>query len=167
VCESREGTADQGLIGVCTSCDCRGCDGGQTCDAHLCVDDSCVGVSCEAGKHCVTGNCVDNCEDAQCPAGQICESGGCIQDPNGAGGASGSGDGSGGNDDGGGIVIRPDGDAGAGAGTDGSGHVGGDDVAIEAKGCSCQTPGGATGSGALALVALALGGAIRRRRKLA
>jgi MYXO-CTERM domain-containing protein len=172
VCEARASTDTDAVVGVCTSCDCRGCDDGQSCVDHLCVTDSCANQTCDAGAHCVDGDCIDNCKDATCPAGQICDAGACIKDPtSGGGGASGNGEGGNGatgND--GGIVIDPGNDGGsdaAGGVSPGSDDgLGNDKVAIEAKGCSCSTPGGnASALGTLGLVGLLLGAARRRARR--
>jgi MYXO-CTERM domain-containing protein len=172
VCEPRASSDDDTMIGVCSSCDCRGCDAGQSCVDHLCLADSCKNQTCGAGAHCVDGDCVDNCDGASCPAGQICDAGACIRDPNaGAGGAGndgGNGNGATGND--GNIDFDPNNDGGNGAGgaDHGSGQVGGDKVAIEAKGCGCSTPGGNSSPlGTLALAGLLLGVARARRRRAA
>jgi hypothetical protein len=170
VCEPRESSDGATLVGVCTSCDCRGCPDGQTCSEHRCIDNSCVDKTCDASAHCVAGKCIDNCQGVSCPKGEICEAGACIDDPSSGGGGAGSGaDGSGGNGDDGGIVIEPGGNGGPGSGgaSDGDdGGVAGDKVAIEAKGCGCSLPGSA-GSNAAALTLAALGAALalgRRRR---
>ena len=168
VCEARASSDGATLVGVCTSCDCRGCDDGQTCAMHQCVDNACKDKTCNAGSHCVAGDCVDNCADATCPKGEICEAGACIHDPNGSGG---NGNGNGGNGDGanssGGIVITPGGNGpGTGGNASGGGNVTGDKQSLEAKGCSCSLPG-RNGSSVLALVVAALCGALgleRRRR---
>lgn len=166
VCEPRAGTDSNALVGVCTSCDCRGCDAGQSCVAHLCVTDACANQTCDASAHCVDGECVDNCDGAACPAKQICDGGVCIADPNAGDGGAGNGEGGNGatgND--GGIVIDPGGKGGSkgSGGADSNGQVAGDDVTVQAKGCSCSAPGGnASALGALGLAA-ALLGAVRRR----
>jgi hypothetical protein len=169
VCEPRASEDGETLVGVCTSCDCRGCGDGQSCVDHLCVDNACKDQTCGAATHCVAGECVDNCEDAECPSGQTCQDGACKGDVSGGGtgaGGDSNGDGSGG-EDGGGIIIGP------GNGTGGKNGAGGDPGAnpgdsnyLEVKGCSCELPGtNRTGSAALALVGLLIGaGAARRRR---
>jgi hypothetical protein len=169
-CEPRASSDGLSLVGVCSSCDCRGCDSGQSCVAHLCLADSCANQTCDAGAHCVDGDCVDNCDGASCPAGQICEAGSCIRDPSAGGGGAGNdgGNGTGATGNDGGIDFDPDNEAGndAGGAHPGSGNVGGDKVAIEAKGCSCSTPGSnASALGTLALVGLLLGAAERRARR--
>jgi MYXO-CTERM domain-containing protein len=166
VCEARASSDGTTLVGVCTSCDCRGCDDGQTCSVHQCVDNACKDKTCNAGSHCVAGDCVDNCADAACPKGEICEAGACIHDPNGSGGAGDGGSSAGGGDDGG-IVIDPDHNGtGMGGARSDDGNVGGDKLAIEAKGCSCNLPASdSSGIAALALTALCGALAFQRRRK--
>jgi hypothetical protein len=165
VCEARASSDGATLVGVCTSCDCRGCGDGQTCSAHLCVDNACKDKTCETGSHCVAGDCIDNCADAACPKGERCQAGACVHDPNGGGGA-----GDGGNDasagDDGGIIIDPGPNGVGSGGAPPGGGVGGDKLSIEAKGCGCSLPG-SDGSGMAALVLTALCGALglhRRRR---
>jgi MYXO-CTERM domain-containing protein len=170
VCEPRESSDGATLVGVCTSCDCRGCPDGQTCSEHRCIDNSCVDKTCDASAHCVDGDCIDNCAGVSCPRGEICEAGACIDDPtSGSGGAGSGGNGSGGSGDDD-IVIEPGGNDGPGTGgasDDDDGGVAGDKVAIEAKGCGCSLPGSANSSAA-ALTLAALGAALalsRRRRR--
>lgn len=168
VCEVRESSEGGTFVGVCSSCDCRGCGDGQSCVDHLCVENACKDQTCDEGTRCVAGECVDNCADAKCPAGQICEAGGCIADPNGGGGdgAGGAGDGRGG-EDGGGIIIEPGGpgSGGTGNGSD-DGGVGGSSNYVEAKGCSCETPGTARSSAAsLAMLGLLLSAGVARARR--
>jgi hypothetical protein len=164
VCEARASSDGATLVGVCTSCDCRGCGDGQTCSAHQCVDNACKDKTCDTGSHCVAGDCVDNCADAACPKGEICEAGACVHDPNaGVGGNGGSG-GDGDGDGIGGIIIRP-GDNGAGTGgAAAGGDVTGDKQALEAKGCSCSLPGSAR-SNMAALVVTAVCGALALKRR--
>jgi hypothetical protein len=167
VCEARASSDGGTLVGVCTSCDCRGCDDGQTCSVHQCVDDACKDKTCAKGSHCVAGDCVDNCTDAACPKGEVCEAGACIHDPNGSGGAGDGSSSESGGDDGGGIVIDPGHNGpGTGGSPSGDGNVAGDKVSIEAKGCGCSLPG-TDGSGMAALVLTALCAALglERRRK--
>jgi len=168
VCEARASSDGATLVGVCTSCDCRGCDDGQTCSAHQCVDNACKDKTCNTGSHCVAGECVDNCADARCPKGDVCQAGVCIGDPNGSSGAGDGGRSASGGDDGGDIIIDPGGDDGPGTGGahSGDGAVAGDKLSIEAKGCGCSLPG-SDGSGMAALVLTALCGALglERRRK--
>lgn len=170
VCEPRESEDGETLVGVCTSCDCRGCGDGQSCVDHLCVDNACKDQTCGPGSHCVAGDCVDNCADAECPEDQVCQDGACIGRTGGGGngaGGDGNGDGSGGED--GGIIIDPGNGSGGKNGNGSGGDPGaqaGDANYLEVKGCSCEMPGSnRTGGAALALVGLLLGaGAARRRR---
>lgn len=169
VCEPRESSDGATLVGVCTSCDCRGCPDGQSCSEHRCIDNSCVDKTCDASAHCVDGECVDNCAGVSCPRGEICEAGACIDDPNGGGGGAGSGgagSGGSGDDD---IVIDPGGNNGPGSGgasDDDNGGVGDNKVAIEAKGCGCTLPGSAgSNTAALTLAALGAAAALGRRRR--
>lgn len=165
-CEVREGESGA-VVGVCSSCDCRGCGDGQSCVDHLCIENACKDQTCAEGTHCAGGECVDDCEGAKCPAGQICEAGGCVADPDAGNGNGSGGDGNGSGGDDGGIIIGP-GQSGAGGssnpnnnGQSGNGNY------IEAKGCSCETPGTSrSSSAALALFGLLLGArAARARRK--
>ncbi len=56
------------------------CDTGFSCDTTVgaCVQDSCVGVTCDSGQRCQDGSCVDACEGIVCPHGQRCISGACV-----------------------------------------------------------------------------------------
>jgi Domain of unknown function (DUF4114) len=173
-CEVRKSTDGDAFVGVCSSCDCRGCGDGQSCIDHLCVENACKDQTCGEGAHCVAGECLDDCADAQCPAGQVCEAGSCVGDPdagngNGNGNAgAGNGEGSGGDD--GGIVIEPGqpGSGGSSAGPE-DGGVAGNQNYVEAKGCGCDVPGSRRSSAAsLVLLGLLLSaGAARTRRKRA
>lgn len=162
VCEPRKGSAEQGLVGVCTSCDCRGCDAGQSCENHACVAAACAGKLCGPAQHCEAGACIDDCAGAVCPSGQVCDAGTCIKDTKGAAGGAGGATGTAGS---GGssvvIVINPGMAAGgasagapvgAGAGT--GQLVSGDQTATPANGCGCQTPGASTNTAASALFGL-------------
>jgi MYXO-CTERM domain-containing protein len=172
-CESIE--CDEGYscnLGVCVDCDCKGCDDGFTCSDNVCVDDACSSVTCDAGSHCVDGDCVDNCEGAECPGGAACVDGACMP-PGSVNGAGGDGDGEGG-DDGGGVVITG-GSSSGGSSSGGSsnggtnGSVGDEEGSVEAKGCGCRTVGGGSLGASTALLAAAgaLGLALRRRRRAA
>jgi MYXO-CTERM domain-containing protein len=169
VCEPRMSSDGKTLVGVCTSCDCRGCGDGQVCSGHLCIDSACQNQTCDAGARCVAGTCVDNCEGVNCPAGQMCQTGACIDDPNAVDGGNGTGNGGSGNmnGDGGGIIIIPggDGDGDNGSGdADGNGGPAGNTV--EVKGCACSMPGGgASGLGAVGLAGLLGAAAWARRRR--
>jgi hypothetical protein len=169
VCEVRESSEGGMYVGVCSSCDCRGCGDGQSCVDHLCIENSCKDQTCGEGAHCVAGACVDDCTDAKCPAGQICRSGSCIADPNASNGNNNGegGDGSGG-DDGGGIIIGPGPGSGGSGGSGGldNGGVAGKQNYVEAKGCSCETPGRPSSSSAgLVLFGLLLSAGVARARR--
>jgi Domain of unknown function (DUF4114) len=174
VCEPRASQDGETVVGVCTSCGCRGCPQGQSCVEHLCVVDACKDLSCDAGFHCEAGACVDDCDGAVCPAGQLCQAGACIDDPNqndGNGGAPGGG----GSDDGGGVIITPT--AGSGNGTGGSSSSGGsgngnagaatpgNGTSLEVSGCGCSVPVRGGAGGALAFAAMAVAVAYARRRR--
>jgi MYXO-CTERM domain-containing protein len=79
-CEARASADGKTVIGVCSSCDCRGCGDGNSCVAHLCLADACMGVLCGAGEHCDAGQCVPNCAGAVCPIGELCSAGACVPD---------------------------------------------------------------------------------------
>ena len=170
VCEPRASSDGETLVGVCTSCDCRGCGDGQSCVEHLCIDTACKNQTCDVGTHCALGECIDDCADARCPAGQLCDEGSCIDDPSaGNGGArSGGADGSGG-DDGGGIVIDPDPIDGNEGGAPNDGGVAPDTTRIEVVGCGCAVAGGSRSNGLFVLAGLVLVGmpVLRRRRRCA
>jgi MYXO-CTERM domain-containing protein len=166
-CEPRQSSDEQTLVGVCSSCDCRGCDDGQSCVEHLCVEDACKDKTCDAGSHCVAGDCVDDCASAKCPAGQMCSVGRCIDDPNAGDGGQSNGAGGDANGNGaGGGLINP-GQTG-GSNNNGNGGASGSAVgdnknSLEVKGCSCEVPGSSSSGGvALALLGLLVGA--RRRR---
>jgi len=175
VCEVRQSSDEETVVGVCTSCDCRGCGDGMSCEAHLCIDDACKNKTCDEGSHCVAGDCVDNCDDAKCPAGQACSLGRCVGDVSngegGAGNAEGGSDGGGTTSTGGGI-FDPGGTLGgsSGSGNKGgsdNGAIGDDKHSVEVKGCSCDVPGD-TGSGRVPLMLLGLllgASGLRSRRK--
>ncbi len=63
----------------CTKGEFR-CATGTTCDAPtaLCVDPTCVGVSCSADKVCRGGACVAACDGVVCPHGQSCVNDKCV-----------------------------------------------------------------------------------------
>jgi hypothetical protein len=48
-------------------------------DMH-CVPNDCLNLTCQAGTHCVSGSCADNCAGAVCPVGQKCSMGQCVLD---------------------------------------------------------------------------------------
>lgn len=165
-CEPRVSSDGDTLVGVCTSCDCRGCGDGQSCVDHVCIDTACVNQTCDAGTHCVAGACLDDCANAQCPTGQRCQAGTCIDDPNAGSGGAGSDGGGVAGDDGGGIIIDPDPmDGGAANGDDGG--VASNGKQVEVVGCGCVLPGQASSNGSSLLVGLVLAGLpwLRRRRR--
>jgi len=68
--------------GVCVSgCACQSCANGLSCRPSdgLCVENSCLQVTCGIGKYCAKGQCMDACLEAVCPAGQVCQQGACIE----------------------------------------------------------------------------------------
>lgn len=171
-CEARASTDGDALVGVCSSCDCRGCPDGQSCVDHLCVEDECKNQTCGEGTHCTKGSCVDSCEDAKCPAGQMCAVGKCVNDPNaGHGGGNGEGGSGEGEDGPGGFDPTPVGGSTSSGGSSASGGSavgeGGNDIQV--KGCSCEIPGKTHTSGVpLALLGLLVGaGRLRSRRRRA
>jgi len=168
-CEPRMSSDGKTLVGVCSSCDCRGCGDGLSCVEHLCQEDACKNVTCDSGAHCVAGDCVDDCDGAQCPAGQMCEVGRCVDDPNAGEGGESNGSGANGNGSGGGsgpIDFGGTTNNGGGSGGASGSAVGENGNEVEVKGCSCEVPG-RSGSGgvALALLGLLVGASARRRRR--
>jgi MYXO-CTERM domain-containing protein len=163
------------VLGVCRSCECSSCEGGQVCHQNVCVDAGCENQTCMAGSHCAMGACVDDCAGTVCPMGQLCSMGGCIVDPNAmSSGGSGGTDGSGGK-----IVIDPGKGASdtGGTGSTGSGDDGGssssgsgqmlssgDDEQGDGGGCGCAVPGSGS-HGGRAFAALALAGLLLLRRR--
>ena len=150
------------LSGVCVqNCACAPCVGGKSCDmaSGQCVDAACVGKpACGAGQHCEAGACVDDCSGAVCPSGEQCQLGACVGIPSmsGAGGANGAG---------GSSFLGAGGSDGAASGQ-GGGAV--DDPGVKAaSGCGCAIEESSGGSAARygAFAALAVGVALRRRRR--
>ncbi len=167
-CEPRMSSDGETLVGVCSSCDCRGCGDGQSCVDHLCQEDACKSVTCDAGTHCVGGDCVDDCDSARCPAGQLCEVGRCVDDPNAGEGGEGQGASSNGGGSGGTGPIDFGGSSNNGGGSGGASGsaIGENGNEVEVKGCSCEVPGrSSSGGAALALLGLVLGARARRRRQ--
>ena len=109
-------------VGRCSSCDCRGCEGGLVCAEHLCLEPSCQTVICAAGQHCVAGACVDDCMSAVCPLGFHCETGDCVPDPTAGSGGMAGGGGMAGT---GGTIIIVIGGRGGSSGSAGQGMAGG------------------------------------------
>jgi Putative metal-binding motif len=81
------------IAGTCTApCSCLsgnvGCTAGTVCDrasTNVCINPSCVGVTCPAGQKCgPTGACVSFCSGVMCPPNRVCMSatdggtGGCV-----------------------------------------------------------------------------------------
>lgn len=167
-CEPRMSTDGQTLVGVCSSCDCRGCGDGQSCVAHLCREDACKTVTCNDGSHCVAGACVDDCQGAHCPTGQKCDAGRCVDDPNAShgGGGNGQGGGTGGSDNPGPIDLggsaNNNGGSSGGSSSAGGPSGGGDD----SKGCGCAVPSrSGSGAAALTLLGVLIGAARTRSRQ--
>jgi hypothetical protein len=163
-----EGMVCQG--GACVeSCHCRLCEPGTECDfdTGACVPAGCVNVACPEGQVCQAGACVDACNNVICPGGATCENGFCgdplpgyvPQDLSGTGAASSLEPGTGGQ------LLH--------TGTGGSSNAsssGADASAAApapAPGCGCRTArtGRLLAIPSLILVALALRGLRRRRRR--
>jgi hypothetical protein len=165
---------DKDPAGVCSNCGCQGCPGGTMCKDMHCVPNDCLMVSCQAGTHCVSGSCADNCAGAVCPVGQKCSMGQCVLDgsaPRDAGKESGP------------VIITtttgslttvgttssgtssgPGGGPGPGAGSGGS-AANGPGKTNDGASCGCRVPGRrAPGSATLLGSLLALVFLARRRR---
>jgi len=55
------------------------CPNGTACDASgHCVDPTCASITCDMGKACRNGTCVDPCDGVVCPYGSQCELGQCV-----------------------------------------------------------------------------------------
>jgi MYXO-CTERM domain-containing protein len=55
------------------------CSSGLVCNADgFCIEPACLGVTCDAGKVCRDGSCVDGCDGVTCPFDQVCRAGRCI-----------------------------------------------------------------------------------------
>ena len=54
------------------------CSPPLVCMEGLCVDTTCLGVTCQTGQICHAGNCVGGCDGVTCPLGQECELGVCV-----------------------------------------------------------------------------------------
>jgi MYXO-CTERM domain-containing protein len=56
------------------------CSAGTACDpaSRLCVDPSCIGVTCAAGQICTGGQCGTPCSGIVCPHGQLCVGETCV-----------------------------------------------------------------------------------------
>ncbi len=66
--------------GVCVPpCVERACFVGFRCtDRGTCVEDACVGVTCNEGQRCEAGRCVGACDGIRCPGDQLCRAGRCV-----------------------------------------------------------------------------------------
>ncbi len=165
------------VLGVCRSCECSACLGGQICHEKQCVDVGCETQTCIAGAHCVAGACVDDCQGTVCPTGQLCAAGQCQADPNAVSSSGGSGGSGGeslvlinpGNGKGGSQASGGTGATSGGDGVDNGAGPGrpvklGDGTPESAAGCGCTVPRRASAHElGLLLVAAALG--LRRRRR--
>jgi hypothetical protein len=59
------------------TCASVSCQPGKACRAGACVD-PCSGVICPHGSQCQLGECVDPCAVVSCPADRVCEQGACL-----------------------------------------------------------------------------------------
>ena len=59
------------------------CSTGLTCEDGRCVNNDCAGVTCDGGKSCRGGTCVDACSGIVCPGTQVCRVGRCVEACNG------------------------------------------------------------------------------------
>lgn len=131
------------VFGVCRSCACTGCEGGQVCGkSNVCVDLGCETQTCVEGSHCAKNTCVDDCAGAQCPTGQVCAKGACVADPKAGGTGGGGPDGMAG----GGLVLPPNpgGDPKGAGGTSEGGRAALDpglQSGERSSGCGCSVPG--------------------------
>ena len=154
-------------LGVCMlRCTCRACVAPTSCDSDTgyCVEEGCLGQTCDPGTHCQAGGtCVDDCEGATCPVGQLCQQGECVSDPNAGGGGAG-GSGSGGFSFGG---NGGSGTGGAGATAASGGAPLGENTEAD-SGCGCRLGAESTrrigAASALVIVCLLLGRRVARRR---
>lgn len=163
------------MRGVCVSpCQCTGCPSGKVCaTTGKCVGEGCETVTCEEGKYCRGGKCVDGCEGVICPFGGKCKDGKCPQfDPANEeafpGGVVGDEAMSGLKGTGGGLSNPDEPSSTGGKSTSkaptGAGVAGGK---ATQPGCGCRSAGGtAPVPGALAaLLAVGLSACRRRRRR--
>ena len=172
--------------GSCQDLDCADCGPSQECIGGQCVDSPCAGVTCPPGQACVGGQCTaDPCQGVYCAQGEICIDGSCLADPCAAidcpeqsrcedgycvpaedqptdggvdAGPDGAADGESDGETDGGSDPGPDG-GGQDAGVDGGSGSDQDDGG--GGGCGCASRDAR--SGGLALLALLLGLAWRRR----
>ena len=79
------GTVCLGSTGECAFDDCRTfpdrCTATQQCVNGTCVDNPCAGVTCGADQYCSGGHCLDSCAGVTCDAGFQCVMGMCVADP--------------------------------------------------------------------------------------
>jgi hypothetical protein len=135
--------------GACVpNCDSSQCPEGQTCGPDgACAPDVCANVHCNAFGTCVNGFCVqDPCDGISCKAGEVCSAGACIPDP---------------------CVLVTCSDAfhctvDAGAAVCAPDNPAGPHVYVQAAGGGCAA--GGESRGGAALLVLALGLVLRRRR---
>ncbi len=175
--------------GACVGGGCTlvGCPTGQVCSGGACIADPCQGLSCPTGTFCRTGDCVRSCSYVECPAGQtcsvdgfcegpacaqtcgqgqVCENGTCVSDP-----CVGVGCGLGQVCQGGACVDEPCHLISCPVGTCSNGQcfggvtpsTGTGSAPKSAKSGGCSSVGG-SGLLGLALVGLAFGPRLRRRR---
>ncbi len=77
LCPSGQVCVQGKCIGPCSNTEFP-CGPPLVCTNGLCVDPSCVGVTCKAGQICQSGTCVGGCEGVKCPANQQCQLGVCV-----------------------------------------------------------------------------------------
>lgn len=167
-CEGGEVCRDGACVPTCATA----CGAGEVCDDSAdppaCVTDKCAGSPCTDGSYCnpVTGACGnDVCEGVLCPVGQLCNAGQCEEGTTtGAGGSTGSGAGG----------EAPTSSTGAGASGPSVTSGGGSDrgawgLPTGGGGCSCTVgeSGGSRDVSGFALLGLALGAMVMRRRRTA
>jgi hypothetical protein len=72
-------TACDEASGFCLAAACVGvtCDAGKLCRSGDCVE-PCSGVVCPHGQQCVADRCLDLCQNASCNGGEICVDGTCV-----------------------------------------------------------------------------------------
>lgn len=78
LCGTREVCSAGVCVPKCGSNEFK-CPPGRVCGpGSVCVETACQNVTCEAGKVCQGGECVDSCTGVACPHGQACRNGGCV-----------------------------------------------------------------------------------------
>lgn len=148
------------------------CGAGETCSKGLCVKNDCPAAGCAAGTVCLFGTCKDACDPAivTCVGKLTCKAGKCVDpcvlDPESCKPDSGPGfDG--------GLDFDTGADIDASLPTDASGGGGDSGPSLgeaekSSSSCGCEVPGstsGASGTGAIATVGLAIALLSRRRRR--